>query len=163
MSDELRSPEYDDECERRALAYLNHIKGLRIRLLSLRVQLEDARLNLLPGGVRYDTDSVNGSGEADAALVEGLSNVEQFRHDINASLEELTAELDTAHRCVESMPTAMYAAMIRTHYLAGQPWYQTAEHIGYEVTQMYRLRKAALYEFYEYMPHEWRIPKQPAI
>lgn len=72
LCDQLRTPEYDKWCIEQARAYMEHIHGLRLRIDALQYQIDDARNNMLPGGVRYDKGT-NGTTSPDDKLVDGLA------------------------------------------------------------------------------------------
>lgn len=162
MSDELRNVEGDTWRIEQARAYMEHVRGLRLRIDALQIQIDDARANLLPGAVRYDKQG-GVATSADDSLVDGISNVDELIAKYVEKMAEYVGALDAATDAIHSLHSGVYVKMLTLYYLDGRTWEDTATEINYSDSHMFRLCDCALLELYEVMPHTWRAPRYQAI
>lgn len=168
MSEPICDAEYIAECVRRATEYLRHIQGLRAKLLAAQLQLQDVRQSLEPGGVAYDGCGSNGSLDPDAKMVEGITRIEQLRETLGNDIMDYSRALCECKEALDAMPTHLYASILSMHYLSGKTWFQVSRTLAkagipYEESSLKDMRPRALLELYEVMPHEWRLPRHPAL
>lgn len=162
MCDQLRTPEYDKWCIEQARAYMEHIHGLRLRIDALQYQIDDARNNMLPGGVRYDKGT-NGTTSPDDKLVDGLTGVQRLICSYTELLDDYVGEVCQATQAIHSLHSGEYVKMLTAYYLCGHTWAETARIVNYSEQHVYRLLDCALLELYDVMPHTWRAPKHQAL
>lgn len=120
--------------------------------------------------------------DPDGKLVDGLERVREVVDELGRAYDEWAdgvmragaactamakweppADMDAKLAGLMAARKGKHACMVRLHYLAGRTWQETADVLGYEVSLMYKEREAALLDFYDFMPHEFRMPRVPAL
>lgn len=162
MTDELRTGEYDEFCREQARAYLEHVRGLRLRVDALQEQIDDARASMLPGAVRYDKQG-GAAMPSDDSMVEGIASVEALIAQFVEKQAEYVGELAEATKAVHGLRSGVCVKMLTLYYFRGRTWEDTASAMGYSEQRIYQLLNDALLELYEHMPHTWRAPRHQAI
>lgn len=111
-----------------------------IRELHERVRaLEDA---MLPSGVRYDKDRVQGT-RTDPMLI-FVERADPLLSEIDDLKRLYIRQADDAERLIGSLDANLERRVLRLRYLRGIPCEQIAGIIHFSDTTVYRLRRAAI-------------------
>lgn len=145
-----------------ANAYLSYIRDLGSRERALRLEIDRERESMLPGGVSYEGIMSGGEPKADA-IPEAVAKVCEMIQDYCEELDAYIAAKREAHDCIRKVSRGEYQAILSGYYLAGKTWDQVSEEVGYSKSQVLRLKRVALVEVYDLMPHQWRLPSYPAL
>ena len=68
-----------------------------------------------------------------------------------------------AREAISAARSAKGASVLMRRYLLDEPWCEVAADVGCSSRTAMRLHDEALLDVYESMPHEWRIPRHPAV
>lgn len=156
----------DDEYERyradAAASYMEHVRSLGLRMRSLQEEIERERSLMLPQGLEYSPQPGNPNAYGDA-IPDGLSRLQAMVEAYCAELAGYVAERQEAHEAVSRIARPERREALRGHYLAGKTWERVCVDMGYSYDGMMKLRRGALCELYDLMPHRWRDPLHRAI
>ena len=122
-----------------AARYLDRVRGMGMRVKSLKYAIED--LMLAASGVRgidYSRDAV--------ADLQGLAA------ELEGKREAYRREIAAVARAIERMDDERLAAIIEMHYVSNRTWRQCAEAFHYSKDGMMAARQSALSAFYDVMP-----------
>lgn len=157
----------DEELERyraeQAHAYLEQIRRMGRTCAALQDLVDDARARA-EGVTGIDYAAVRVTKSLDPDRMADL--VEQIREGISdyiAALAEYEGERMRANAAIMSMPDYTSARILRLRYLCGWQWEKICVDMAYSYDWMMKLRRRALAEFYEYMPHDRRDALVPAV
>lgn len=157
------SVEWDAYRAARAEAYLLHVAGLRARMEAARLEAEAARAE---ADMLAATDPSRRSGmpdRGDDAMADAVCRMSERAAAAALAVCEYDAERAEAHEAVMSLPDPRLSLVLSAHYLHGLTWSDTAKRAGYSLSGAMALRKRALSELYDRMPHRWRDPRHPAL
>ena len=144
-------PEVKKHCAR---AYLEHVRGLALRVQTLQEQIERQRSVMELSAAQYrEASSPNAVGDA---LENGVIELQALIREFCAELSEYVAEQRAAHAALSHLPRPEYAAALTGYYLHGKSWEQVCVDTGYSWDGMMSLRRRAVPMVYELMPEEWR-------
>lgn len=149
-----------DESQRwradRARDYLEHVRGLSRSLESRQQEIEALRSKMLPQGIVYGgmPGSPNAYGDA---IPDGIARLQELIASYCEELAACIAEVERAHRIVESLPTNEQRDILRMKYLLGYSWECVAVNVGYSRRTTIRRANRALCELFGMLPREWRL------
>lgn len=146
-----------------AAAYLDGIRGKAMRMKSLAMAIESNR-ETADGLKSMDYSRCPVSVTAsDDAIPDAVDSIDRLTARLEEMRDECRADIDAAHRALDSMGNSMFAAILEMHYLCGEPWHSCAEAFGYSKRGMMNLRPKALSDFYDVMPETRRSEIPSAI
>ena len=124
----------------------------------------DAQLEMADGlrGIDYAEVRVATSPSPDAIPNAVAAHMEA----VEAILEIAADAAERVRRATDAlaaMPDKTEASALQLYYVAGWKWEEVCVEMGYTWDGMMKLRRRALYDAYEVMPHSEREPVQPAI
>lgn len=146
-----------------AAAYLDGIRGKAMRMKSLAMAIESNRETA--DGLKsmdYSRGPVSATA-SDDAIPDAVDSIDRLTQRLESMRDECHADIEAAHRALDSMGNSMFAAILEMHYLCGEPWNGCAEAFGYSKRGIMKLRPKALAEFYEVMPETRRSEIPSAI
>ena len=146
-----------------ASAYLEKVRKMAVRLISLTANIEEQKA-IASGltGIDYSRDIVCTS-PTDDKMPHSVWKIIQLIEDLQALHDEYDSRIRMALRAIERMESSECAASLEMHYIAGKEWSAVASALGYTKPGMMSLRKRALNEFYDVMPLTQRDPIPEAI
>lgn len=150
----------NDESQRwradRARDYLEHVRGLSRSLESRQQEIEALHSKMLPQGIVYSgmPGSPNAYGDA---VPDGIARLQELIASYCDELAECIAEVERAHRIVESLPTNEQRDILRMKYLLGYSWERVAVNVGYSRRTTIRRANRSLCELFCMLPREWRL------
>lgn len=155
--------EFIDYRIEQATAYLEKVRKMAVRLISLNANIEEQKA-IASGltGIDYSRDIVSTS-PTDDKMPNCVWKILQLVDDLEALHDEYDSRIRMALSAIERMKSSECAAAIEMHYIAGKDWASVAAALGYTKPGMMTLRKRALNEFYDVMPLTQRDPIPEAI
>lgn len=164
MSDELRSVEGDAWRIEQARTYMEHVRGLALRIDALRAQRDKEREVLMPKGVRYDKAPSAPADSPDDALVDGLYRLDLLDERYEGMLRGYIVENLEAMQTIMAIGNAVYVRLLQCRYLEGKTWEKVGAAINYDGDYARKvLHDRALLSLYDVMPHTWRAPRHSAL
>lgn len=156
------TPEYRDLRIQCAERYLREIRDLAVRHRAtdayIRSLYEDAEG---VAGIDYTRDLVSAPPGIDrlpnsvALLIEMKQQAEQDAADYFERKRDARARLDEMD--------GTYGRLLMLRYVTVLPWVRVAEALNYSEDWCKHICPDALCEFYDYIPHTYRAPGQPAV
>ncbi len=153
--------EFDSLRRARARAYLESVRAKRIRADALRDELAAEREAMGPKGVRPGAGGPT-SAYADA-IPDGVARLESMAAKYREREREYIAASARAREAISAARSAKGASVLVRRYLLGESWGEVAADVGCSVRTALRLHDGALLDVYDAMPHEWRLPRHPAV
>lgn len=155
--------EFVDYRIEQATAYLEKVRKMAVRLISLTANIEEQKA-IASGltGIDYSRDIVKTS-PTDDKMPNCVTKILQLVDDLQALHDEYDNRIRMALAAIARMKSSECAASLEMHYIAGKDWAAVASALGYTKPGMMSLRKRALNEFYDVMPQTQRDPIPEAI
>ena len=135
-----------------AAKYLERVRGMGMRVKSIKYAIEDLRLSASGvSGLDYSKGNVATSPSADA-IPNALDTIDSLISELACKREAYENELAIVIRAINRMENQRSAAIIEMHYISNKTWRECAEVFHYSKRWMMNARQIALSEFYEVMP-----------
>ena len=154
--------EFDALKRSRARAYLESVRAERIKVDALRDELAFERESMGPKGIRFDKLGGCSSAYADA-IPDGVARLEAMSEKYSERERAYIEVSERAREAISASRSAKGASVLMRRYLLGESWCEVAADVGCSNRIAIRLHDEALLDVYESMPHEWRIPRHPAV
>lgn len=156
------TPEYRQARIDCSLSYLQEIRDLAVKHRAteayIRSLYEDAEG---VGGIDYSRDIVSTSPSADR-IPNSVALLVEMRRDAEADAEGYFERKREARRLLDEMD-GTYGRLLMLRYVTVLPWARVADVLNYSEDYCRAMRNDALCEFYDYLPHVYRMPEQPAV
>lgn len=156
------TPEYRQARIDCSLSYLQEIRDLAVKHRAteayIRSLYEDAEG---VGGIDYSRDIVSTSPSADM-IPNSVALLVEMRRDAEADAEGYFERKREARRLLDEMD-GTYGRLLMLRYVTVLPWARVADVLNYSEDYCRAMRNDALCEFYDYLPHVYRMPEQPAV
>ena len=156
------TPEYRELRIQCSLRYLEEVRGLALRHRAndeyIRSLYKDAEG---VGGIDYSRVMVSTSPSNDK-LPNSVALLIEMKEQAEADSREYFRRKDEARRLLDEMD-GTYGRLLLLRYCTVMPWVRVAEVLNYNEDYCRQMRNDALCEFYEYLPHPYRMPEQPAL
>lgn len=156
------TPEYRElriECAQR---YLEEVRNLAVKHRAndayIKSLYEDAEG---VGGIDYSRVMVSTMPGLDR-IPNSVANLIDMKREAEADAEEYTARKREARRLLDEMD-GTYGRLLLLRYVTVLPWARVADVLNYDEGYCRNMRADALCEFYDYLPHAYRVPEQPAM
>ena len=158
MDDEYRQYRIDQ-----AHAYLERVRRMGEDCAGLQQQVDDARARASGlKGIDYSAVQVQSSPTPDAipnAVAAIMASIQEYVTE----LAEYESERMRANDALMKMDDYTSARILRMRYLLGWKWERICTETDYTWDGMMSLRRRALCDFWEVMPHTERDPMEPAF
>lgn len=156
------TPEYRDMRIQCSLRYLEEVRDLAVRHRAtaeyIRSLEEDAAG---VGGIDYSKVMVSTSPTRDR-LPNSVALLVEMKERAEADAQEYFRRKDEARRLLDEMD-GTYGRLLMLRYCTVLPWVRVADVLNYSEDYCRQMRNDALCEFYDYLPHAYRMPEQPAL
>ena len=156
------TPEYRDARIECSLKYLEEVRDLAVKhrstveyIRSLEEDAEGVR------GIDYARVNVQTSPTPDA-IPNSVALLAEMKAEAEASAAEYFARKREARRLLDEMD-GTYGRLLLLRYVTVLPWVRVADVLNYREDYCRAMRNDALCEFYDHLPHAYRMPEQPAI
>lgn len=140
-------------------AYLKYVRSLKFRIAAIHEEIEALRATLELTGIQLN-ESVVTSTKGDT-LEAGVIELQELIGTYCTELAEYTEAQEEAHKALSHLSRPEYIQALTLYYLCGKTWVQIRVKMNYSKQHMMAIRKAAVFELYDYLPEEWRriLPK----
>ena len=156
------TPEYREARIEHSLRYLKEVRDLAVKHRAteayIRSLYEDAEG---VGGIDYTRDLVKVSPTADK-MPNSVALLIEMKQDAEADAEEYFRLKRQARALLDEMD-GTYGRLLMLRYVTVLPWARVADVLNYSEDYCRAMRNDALCEFYDYLPHVYRLPEQPAV
>ena len=127
---------------RETYEYLLQIKKLEAHIQNAILQCESLRSNLLPAGIRYDTDRVMSSpddkmSEIEAIVLDMEKEIKQLRQQKQRAIVQVTESLHKLSNDEERSVLMLY-------YIGKRPMEEIATEIPCNIRTAYKIKKRAI-------------------
>ena len=156
------TPEYREARIQCSLKYLEEVRGLAVKHRAMAEyirSLEEDASSI--GGIDYSRVMVSTSLSGDA-----IPNSVALLIDMKAKAEEEAREYFKRKADARALLDEMggtYGMLLMLRYCTVLPWVRVADVLNYSTDWCKHMHKDALCEFYDYLPHGYRLPMHPAI
>lgn len=158
----IETEEFAQLKEQSALKYLAHVKRSVGALEAAAARLEAVKGEAAPKGVSYD-GLPKGKGTFSDTVPVLAAKLEIYQDQYEEQARATRETLDEAARAFAAMPNPSEAMAIELRHVYGYCWARVGRAAGYSERWCQEHEHRALRDLYGTMPHEWRIPAQPAI
>ena len=134
-------------------AYMEHVRGLTLRIEAMREEVERQRALLGPCSAQV-RERVRGTCDTDG-FEKGAIRLQELVADYCTEIAGYVEEYRAAHRAVSALPGAQ-AAALTGHYLHGKPWKRVALDMAYSERSVLAIRREALAALWDFLPLGWR-------
>lgn len=156
------TPEYREARIEHSLRYLKEVRDLavrhRVKEMYVKSLEEDASS---VGGIDY-RHVVAGQMPNIDKVPNSVANLIEMKREAEEMMEEYSELKREAVRLLDEMD-GTYGRLLSLYYVTALPWIAVAEALNYSEDWVKHMRNDALCEFYDYLPHVYRMPEQPAI
>ena len=113
------------------------------------------------GGIDYSKVMVSGTHEFDK-LPNSVQNLVDMKELAEVDAADYTERKRDARDRLNEMD-GTYGRLLLLRYVTVLPWKRVADVLNYSEDWCKHLLPDALCEFYDYLPHTYRMPEQPAV
>lgn len=154
--------EYQQLQERCARQYLRHCAGAAKRADAAYRRIAERRKATEPKAIVYTgmPGSPNSYGDA---VPDAVAEIDALTAEYVSIAERADADTLECVRALDAMETFVHAELLRLRYLDCETWAAVARKVERSTTWCFDHDGIALRELYDLMPHQWRIPRQPAL
>lgn len=156
------TPEYREARIEHARRYLAEVRDLAVRHRAndayIRSLVQDAEG---VGGIDYSRAVVSASAPTDR-LPNSVANLIEMKREAEADAVAYTERKREARRLLDEMD-GTYGRLLMLRYVTALPWVRVADVLNYSEDWCKHMEPDALCEFYDWLPHAYRMPEQPAI
>lgn len=125
--------------------YLKQYKRAIAKIKALEEELNDLRLNTLPGGIDYSKDKVQTTATSDQ-MINYMIHVEDISKKININKQLAVMKCNAILEAIDSVDNDLYQTILHRRYILIQPWEEIAEDLHYSMQRLYELHGEALAE-----------------
>lgn len=127
-----------------AKEYLQEIRQERLEINQLQERINELKMSLLPGAIRYDKPNVQTSPDDNMLRVE--AKVDEIERKLKDKLETLCNRYDNAVRYIGLLDASNHRLVLYEYYLsADRPsWEQVGRKLGYSTDRIYQLHREAI-------------------
>ena len=142
--------------------YLKGIRATASKIRRMRAELAEQR-ELVCGltGIDYTRPMVSTSAYGDA-VPDSVAELMEMEEAYDAELAALERERAEARALLDAMG-GREGELLRLYYVSAFPWICVAEVMCMAVGSCKNMRRDALFCFYDYLPHAFKVPEIPAI
>lgn len=156
------TPEYRQLRIDCSLRYLEEVRDLAVRHRAndayIRSLYEDAQGI---GGIDYSRDLVSQMPNLDK-LPNSVALLVEMRAEAEADAADYFERKREARALLDEMD-GTYGKLLLLRYVTVLPWVRVAEALNYDEGYCRNMRNDALFEFYDHLPHSYKLPGQPAV
>lgn len=142
-----------------AKTYLEHVRGLVLRIQILQEKIERQRAVMELSAAQYrEASSPNAVGDA---MENGVIGLQELIADFCTDLADYAEEQRTAHSVLMRLSRPEWTAALTGHYVHGLTWAEVCDRMGYSKGGLMKMVRGAWAEVYSLMPEQWRRDAVP--
>ena len=122
--------------------FLTMPKKTKLQIRSKQMQIEDLRLQMLPGAVRYDKDIVQSSPED--PMLKFIVRVDELERDIEGLKQRYVDEQKLISEAIEMLEDKREQVVLIGRYVSGDSYDEIAAELFLSVGRVFQIHRSAV-------------------
>ena len=122
--------------------FLTMPKKTKLQIRSKQMQIEDLRLQMLPGAVRYDKDIVQSSPED--PMMKFIVRVDELERDIEGLKQRYVDEQKLISEAIEMLEDEREQVVLIGRYVSGDSYDEIAAELFLSVGRVFQIHRSAV-------------------
>ena len=122
--------------------FLTMPKKTKLQIRSKQMQIEDLRLQMLPGAIRYDKDIVQSSPED--PMLKFIVRVDELERDIEGLKQQYVDEQKLISEAIEMLEDKREQVVLIGRYVSGDSYDEIAAELSLSVDRVFQLHRSAV-------------------
>ena len=122
--------------------FLTMPKKTKLQIRSKQMQIEDLRLQMLPGAVRYDKDTVQSSPED--PMMKFIVRVDELERDIEGLKQRYVDEQKMISEAIEMLEDKREQVVLIGRYVSGDSYDEIAAELFISVDRVFQIHRSAV-------------------
>ena len=123
--------------------FLTMPKKTKLQIRSKQMQIEDLRLQMLPGAIRYDKDIVQSSPED--PMLKFIVRVDELERDIEGLKQQYVDEQKLISEAIEMLEDKREQVVLICRYVSGDSYDEIAAELSLSVDRVFQIHRSAVY------------------
>ena len=122
--------------------FLTMPKKTKLQIRSKQMQIEDLRLQMLPGAIRYDKDIVQSSpGDP---MLKFIVRVDELERDIEGLKQQYVDEQKLISEAIEMLEDKREQVVLICRYVSGDSYDEIAAELSLSVDRVFQIHRSAV-------------------
>ena len=122
--------------------FLTMPKKTKLQIRSKQMQIEDLRLQMLPGAIRYDKDIVQSSpGDP---MLKFIVRVDELERDIEGLKQQYVDEQKLISEAIEMLEDKREQVVLIGRYVSGDSYDEIAAELSLSVDRVFQIHRSAV-------------------
>lgn len=122
--------------------FLTMPKKTKLQIRSKQMQIEDLRLQMLPGAIRYDKDIVQSSPED--PMMKFIVRVDELERDIEGLKQRYVDEQKLISEAIEMLEDKREQVVLIGRYVSGDSYDEIAAELFLSVDRVFQIHRSAV-------------------
>lgn len=122
--------------------FLTMPKKTKLQIRSKQMQIEDLRLQMLPGAIRYDKDSIQSSPED--PMLKFIVRVDELERDIEGLKQRYVDEQKLISEAIEMLEDKREQVVLIGRYVSGDSYDEIAAELSLSVDRVFQIHRSAV-------------------
>ena len=122
--------------------FLTMPKKTKLQIRSKQMQIEDLRLQMLPGAIRYDKDIVQSSPED--PMMKFIVRVDELERDIEGLKQQYVDEQKLISEAIEMLEDKREQVVLIGRYVSGDSYDEIAAELSLSVDRVFQIHRSAV-------------------
>ena len=122
--------------------FLTMPKKTKLQIRSKQMQIEDLRLQMLPGAIRYDKDIVQSSPED--PMMKFIVRVDELERDIEGLKQRYVDEQKLISEAIEMLEDKREQVVLIGRYVSGDSYDEIAAELFLSVGRVFQIHRSAV-------------------
>lgn len=122
--------------------FLTMPKKTKLQIRSKQMQIEDLRLQMLPGAVRYDKDTVQSSPED--PMPKFIVRVDELERDIEVLKRRYVDEQKLISEAIEMLEDKREQVVLIGRYVSGDSYDEIAAELSLSLDRVFQIHRSAV-------------------
>ena len=122
--------------------FLTMPKKTKLQIRSKQMQIEDLRLQMLPGAIRYDKDIVQSSPED--PMMKCIVRVDELERDIEGLKQRYVDEQKMISEAIEMLEDEREQVVLIGRYVSGDSYDEIAAELFLSVDRVFQIHRSAV-------------------
>ena len=122
--------------------FLTMPKKTKLQIRSKQMQIEDLRLQMLPGAVRYDKDIVQSSPED--PMMKFIVRVDELEREIEGLKQQYVDEQKMISEAIEMLEDEREQVVLIGRYVSGDSYDEIAAELFLSVDRVFQIHRSAV-------------------
>lgn len=122
--------------------FLTMPKKTKLQIRSKQMQVDDLRLMMLPGAIRYDKDIVQSSPED--PMLKFIVRVDELERDIEGLKQQYVDEQKLISEAIEMLEDKREQVVLIGRYVSGDSYDEIAAELSLSVDRVFQIHRSAV-------------------